>query len=89
LFGAGCDDGDKDTAPHRLSRHDVNTARGAPLAFLIAGAYNFRTFGEGADVDFRKQNKSGIGLGGALSSGADRACPGSRRDLFKLARRLP
>src|SRR5258708_33600242 len=62
----------------------------AALAFLISGAYSFRTLCGSADVHFRRQIRSRIGIGGALSRRANGPCPSRPCDILdpKLARRL-
>src|SRR6202171_4012551 len=63
---------------------------GAALAFLISGAYSCRTFGGSTDVHVRRQIRSRIGIGGALSGRANGICPSRPCDILdpKLARRL-
>src|ERR1700730_17781770 len=65
-------------------------ASGGALAFLMSRRYSFRTLGGGADVDFLKQIRSRIGIGGALSGRANGPCPSRPRELLdsRLARRL-
>jgi hypothetical protein len=41
---------------------------GHALAFLMSRPYSFRTLGGGADVQFRKQTRSHVRIGGALNS---------------------
>src|SRR5260221_6763590 len=67
------------------------TASAAAMAFVISGGYSFRTLGGSADVDFRRQIRSRIGIGGALPRRAHGPWPRRPCDILdlKLGRPLP